>query len=330
MSTTPFVVKHDGKKHNIEHFLRFHPGGTNTLSFLKNADVTDRLFATHHSAAAYELLKDYRVDENDVHKHIREDGDLESLVDWNRPMFWQVGSLGPKYKEWVLAPVDRKLRLFGSDFIESLTITSWYMVPSIWIPVMFYLIFIGYQRLRSSLTSTVDQTITSDNFSIGTLVISSTILGLLLWPLIEYTIHRWLFHLQPPDNSPLLITLHFGIHGLHHKVPFDDRRLLFPPGPAAVLISAAYAIYLMLFPHWMAPLVLAGMIAGYVTYDLIHFYLHYGCPREGSYLYTMKRYHNQHHFAHHESGFGISSQFWDHIFGTAIALKKLSRCLKWY
>jgi cytochrome b involved in lipid metabolism len=77
MSTAPFVVKHDGKKHNIEHFLRFHPGGTNTLSFLKNADVTDRLLATHHSAAAYELLKDYRVDEEDVHKHIREDGDLE-------------------------------------------------------------------------------------------------------------------------------------------------------------------------------------------------------------------------------------------------------------
>lgn len=77
MSTTPFVVKHDGKKHNIEHFLRFHPGGTNTLSALRNIDVTDRLFATHHSAAAYELLKDYRVDEEDVHKHLREDGDLE-------------------------------------------------------------------------------------------------------------------------------------------------------------------------------------------------------------------------------------------------------------
>lgn len=74
-------------------------------------------------------------------------------------MFWQVGSLGPKYKEWVLAPVDRKLRLFGSDFIESLTITSWYMVPSIWIPVMFYLIYIGYQRL-STLGNTGDQTST--------------------------------------------------------------------------------------------------------------------------------------------------------------------------
>lgn len=80
MSTTPFVVKHDGKKHNIEHFLRFHPGGTNTLSFLRNADVTERLIATHHSAAAYELLKDYRVDENNEHKYLREDGDLEVSV----------------------------------------------------------------------------------------------------------------------------------------------------------------------------------------------------------------------------------------------------------
>lgn len=76
-SKTPFVVNHDGKKHNIEHFLRFHPGGTNTLSALRNVDVTDRLLATHHSAAAYELLKDYRVDEEDEYKHIREDGDLE-------------------------------------------------------------------------------------------------------------------------------------------------------------------------------------------------------------------------------------------------------------
>lgn len=80
MSTKPFVVNHDGKKHNIEHFLRFHPGGTNTLSVLRNVDVTDRLLATHHSAAAYELLKDYRVDDGDPHKYVREDGDLEVSV----------------------------------------------------------------------------------------------------------------------------------------------------------------------------------------------------------------------------------------------------------
>jgi hypothetical protein len=37
-------------------------------------------------------------------------------------------------------------------------------------------------------------------------------------------------------------------------------------------------------------------------YDLVHFYLHYGSPKDGSYLYYMKRYHNQHHFTYHETG----------------------------
>jgi hypothetical protein len=44
------------------------------------------------------------------------------------------------------------------------------------------------------------------------------------------------------------------------------------------------------------------LFTGYVTYDLMHFYLHYGSPKDGSYLYYMKRYHNQHHFTHYESG----------------------------
>lgn len=43
-------------------------------------------------------------------------------------------------------------------------------------------------------------------------------------------------------------------------------------------------------------------IVGYLVYDMIHFYLHYGAPEENSYLYTMKRYHNQHHFSHSENG----------------------------
>lgn len=45
-----------------------------------------------------------------------------------------------------------------------------------------------------------------------------------------------------------------------------------------------------------------AFVSGYVIYDMIHFYLHDGAPSEGSYLYTMKRYHNQHHFVHHDKG----------------------------
>ena len=61
-------------------------------------------------------------------------------------MFWQVGSLGPKYNKWVLSPVDRKLRLFQYDFMELMTITPWYLVPLVWVPVSLYLMYCGYLR----------------------------------------------------------------------------------------------------------------------------------------------------------------------------------------
>lgn len=75
MST--FVVKHKGQTHNIGRFLKYHPGGSNTLVGLKDADVTAALKATGHSSAAYELLKDYRVQEDNLHAPFREEGDLE-------------------------------------------------------------------------------------------------------------------------------------------------------------------------------------------------------------------------------------------------------------
>jgi hypothetical protein len=65
-------------------------------------------------------------------------------------MFWQVGSLGSDYSKWVLAPVDRKLRLFQYDFMERLTVTPWYLVPLVWLPVTTYMIYCGYDQLRTS------------------------------------------------------------------------------------------------------------------------------------------------------------------------------------
>lgn len=36
----------------------------------------------------------------------------------------------------------------------------------------------------------------------------------------------------------------------------------------------------------------------------MHYYLHNGAPKDESYLYTMKRRHNYHHFLHHNQGNG--------------------------
>lgn len=65
------------------------------------------------------------------------------MIDWNEPLLGQVGSLGDKYWEWVNLPVNRSIRLFKSNQIELLTITPWYMVPAVWIPIVIYCFYLG-------------------------------------------------------------------------------------------------------------------------------------------------------------------------------------------
>lgn len=50
---------------------------------------------------------------------------LQDLVDWRKPLAWQVGHLGEKYDAWVHQPVDRPIRLFGNPLLEAGTKTSW-------------------------------------------------------------------------------------------------------------------------------------------------------------------------------------------------------------
>lgn len=49
----------------------------------------------------------------------------QDLVDWTKPLAWQVGHLGEKYDAWVHQPVDRPIRLFGNPLLEAGTKTSW-------------------------------------------------------------------------------------------------------------------------------------------------------------------------------------------------------------
>lgn len=308
-------MKHDEETYEISQFLRNHPGGVNTLEHFKGRDISMKLRDIKHSSAAKYLMKEYKIEPKERSE------DLERLIDWNQPMLAQVGSLGPHYYEWVTSPVDRNLRLFGSDYLEVLSKTPWYMIPVVWIPVIIAFAVFGIREIYNHYQR-------ENVFIITTVFVFC--FGVALWSILEYSLHRWVFHLKPPDWSPKLITMHFLLHGLHHKVPFDSGRLLFPPVPAAMLGVILYTLISSILPQWMLHCTCAGVATGYLCYDLTHFYLHYGSPSGDSYLYTMKRYHNQHHFAQQEIGFGISTSFWDRIFKTEISLPKLNMTLKWW
>lgn len=314
-----FPVVYDKSTYDIYTFLNNHPGGINYVSPLKNKDIQNRMKDTYHSKAAYYLLREYQDGGRDTAPRNDNDKDLEDLIDWDKPILSQVPHLGPKYTDWVNLPVDRPIRLFANDFLESLTKCPWYVVPIFWIPVIIFFTIYGTKRYIQ---------LTNDpNYVLSSVL--NIAFGVVLWTIIEYSLHRWVFHMKLSGYSKVMIFFHFAIHGLHHKVPFDSSRLVFPPVPAAIITYILYSMLAVFLPEARTLQILAGGLLGYLIYDMMHFYLHYGSPSEQTFLYNLKRYHNQHHFSNHESGFGISSTFWDRVFGTAINLRKLGMAIKW-
>ncbi|XP_046591082.1 fatty acid 2-hydroxylase isoform X2 [Neodiprion lecontei] len=307
-----FIVKYKGRKYDIQNLLKKHPGGSRIMKPYKGLNVDEAMVTNSHSIAAFHLFEEF------VQSNQEEYQEIERLVDWNAPLLSQVGSLGDRYWEWVNLPVNRPIRLFASNGLERLTVTPWYMVPAVWIPIIFFLLYRGCSiDLKGNFVDSIPQI----SFAISW--------GILLWTFLEYTLHRKLFHMKPPADSKIFITLHFLLHGLHHKAPFDEQRLVFPPVPAMLLAVVFYTAYEMVFPVAMMNFAAGGVAIGYLCYDMTHYYLHYGSPKAETYMYVMKRYHNYHHFSYHDEGFGISSRLWDYVFGTAITLRNLKKAIEW-
>ncbi|XP_027854859.1 fatty acid 2-hydroxylase isoform X1 [Xiphophorus couchianus] len=348
--------------YDVTAFLRMHPGGEALIRSRAGKDLTQVMEGPphRHSPNARRWLEQYYIGELDresgaeevqtlrVRKKASEEAEEKSaektskvededenspyklcssvdldkdLVDWRKPLAWQVGNLREKYDAWVHQPVDKPIRLFGNPFMEAATKTSWYWVPIVWLPIVFYLSWHCYTTLaqgntRIELTSDFSIPIPKHVFPVLFMI------GWFLWTFIEYCIHRFVFHMKPPAHNYYLITLHFLLHGQHHKSPYDGSRLVFPPGLASIVVGLFYMSLCKMLPETISVSVFVGGLGGYVVYDMIHYYLHYGSPKRGSYLYSLKAYHVKHHFEHQRSGFGITTTFWDHPFNTVIPDEK--------
>jgi 4-hydroxysphinganine ceramide fatty acyl 2-hydroxylase len=137
-------------------------------------------------------------------------------------------------------------------------------------------------------------------------------LGVLMWTLLEYIVHRYIFHYEPTSRPGK--TLHFIIHGVHHDYPNDASRLVLPPVISLPLATLFYVLFAFSFGGF-APPIWAGLVSGYVCYDMIHYATHHFAMRSKVGLW-LKQYHLRHHYKDDEAGYGVSSPLWDYIFGT--------------
>jgi sterol desaturase/sphingolipid hydroxylase (fatty acid hydroxylase superfamily) len=137
--------------------------------------------------------------------------------------------------------------------------------------------------------------------------------GFVAWTLAEYWLHRLFFHWQPGGKWGE--RMHFLVHGVHHKWPRDKYRLVMPPAVSISLFFAFLGLfYVLMGPRWMWSFH-AGFVAGYMVYDLTHYYIHHFSPKT-EYGRNLKKHHMLHHFKSHSSRFGVSSMVWDRVFGT--------------
>jgi sterol desaturase/sphingolipid hydroxylase (fatty acid hydroxylase superfamily) len=137
--------------------------------------------------------------------------------------------------------------------------------------------------------------------------------GYLMWTLVEYFGHRFVFHIRP--KNALGRRIQFLIHGVHHKYPNDPLRLVMPPLMSVPIMAAAFVVFRFAAGSATALPAMAGFIAGYLAYDGLHFYLHHASATTALGRYLQQR-HLHHHFRDESTWFGVSAWWWDGVFAT--------------
>jgi sterol desaturase/sphingolipid hydroxylase (fatty acid hydroxylase superfamily) len=130
--------------------------------------------------------------------------------------------------------------------------------------------------------------------------------GMLSWTLIEYCIHRFLFHTVQPFK---------GWHADHHNRP--SALLGAPPLASGGLMALLIFLPALLLSNlWYATAFTTGVALGYLLYGLTHHGMHHW-RSEWSWWKQRKVWHALHHHRAADAGhYGLTTSFWDRVFGT--------------
>jgi sterol desaturase/sphingolipid hydroxylase (fatty acid hydroxylase superfamily) len=185
--------------------------------------------------------------------------------------------------------------IFDNDLLELLTKTNPWLTALTYGGVTAFLVFLATENLSSS----------------GAELLLLFFTGVVFWSFLEYVLHRVVFH-YTTDNK-IGRWIHYALHGVHHEYPNDPSRVFMPPVPGLIISS------LLFIPFYVALgdygfIIFAGVVSGYTGYSFIHYAIHQ--KKAPSFLKPLWRHHLTHHFAQPDAAYGVSTRFWDRVFGT--------------
>jgi sterol desaturase/sphingolipid hydroxylase (fatty acid hydroxylase superfamily) len=129
--------------------------------------------------------------------------------------------------------------------------------------------------------------------------------GLAAWTLLEYLVHRIIFHHYSAGRR---------LHRLHHDHPNDpdaERSSLSTPlfaFPIGFLLIVAAGVQ-------DGSAIFAGLLLGYLAFIVVHHAVHRWPVKPNSWLYSAKVRHLTHHRIDN-CNYGVPTNFWDIVFRT--------------
>lgn len=146
----------------------------------------------------------------------------------------------------------------------------------------------------------------------GAMMVLVFLLGFLLFTLLEYVAHRYIFHMEPTNKVKAKVQ--YNVHGVHHEYPNDKDRLAMPPILALLYVALFFVIFQFLLAKYVYAFV-PGLLMGYSMYLAVHYAVHAFQPPK-NFLKVLWVHHAIHHYKDPEVAFGVSSPLWDYVFAT--------------
>ncbi len=148
------------------------------------------------------------------------------------------------------------------------------------------------------------------------LALANSLFGLVVFSLVEYSIHRWLLH----DPKSAL----FPLHAAHHD---DAEKLTAFLFPTSIIVLGAFWLLLTPLLHLQhAAFFISGFSAGYFYFGVLHHVEHTTRINHLPFRWLKSRWaaHSVHHHLD-DTNFGVMTSFWDFVFKTQQSQAKRKR-----
>ncbi len=146
--------------------------------------------------------------------------------------------------------------------------------------------------------------------------LGASLAGMALWTLMEYALHRVALH---------RVRIFSPMHDLHHAAPLD--LIGTPSWISVTVLSVGILVPARFFFGFMvADGLTVGVMFGYWWYGVVHHVIHHRAHKSPAAYFDglfdgLRAWHMRHHYSPKRGNFGVTTPFWDYVFGTAISAR---------